>query len=451
MNIRFIKDIQYIKYRFFKKWFTIWHKYQLHIQLKNIYKLLLLVVIAWIIGSMLISLSQTIFRNSDNNQNSISENKSFSYKKWIYFWDVIIVLTSGFDLENVSRFNFFSRIILVVMLIIGMIVVGLFTGSIVSMVIHINQRKDYLPEKPNNFQFNNPIIICGISSKIENIIREIQLEKTSGYREILIIDANADKFKIQDKNIFRDVWYLKENPTNREAFIKAIGRSKICSVIILSNSEGDKYHDLHSIETALAIESFENYQNIERKTNKSKNILTNKLHTIIEIMDERNKEYLKQTKINEWINVSQYSIKFISQTALRPCLGKVYSNLLESPPNLDDKTRIYFEELPDFFIDYSFIRIKRYIQNLKDLDITLIGFSKYINDDDKLKFNLTLRNDSYYILINPKNLKHIRLGKFKMSKILGLHNDAPLNRNDKLIYISNKIINLNKIKWRKND
>lgn len=58
------------------------------------------------------------------------------------------------------------------MLIVGLVVVGLLTGQIISMFVHVLQKSEYFPEKLHNFRFWKPgiICICSCNPRVHNII-----------------------------------------------------------------------------------------------------------------------------------------------------------------------------------------------------------------------------------------------------------------------------------------
>ena len=136
-----------ISYTLKKAILTFWHKYTIKTQLNNIAKLLLLVIVIWIIGSLLTIISQRL--SQPEIHHGISDYLQ-------YFWVVIIELISGYDIGDISL-SVPSKIIAVVMLISGLIVVGLFTGTLISMFVKVYERLEYLPEKPVNLRFKQPV------------------------------------------------------------------------------------------------------------------------------------------------------------------------------------------------------------------------------------------------------------------------------------------------------
>ena len=413
------------KYQIRKKWCGFWQKYKLQNQIKNVRKLFIFLFIAWLFGSFLTIISQWFF---------FADYHKSGYEYLKYFWYVIIELVSGFDIPSDEiPLHFVSQIISILMLVMGIVVVGLFTGQIISMFVHVLQRSEYFPEKPDNFQFESPIILCGASNKLYNIIRDLKKSRYTGNREIVIVDEKADKIPKFANSKFEDVWYVKGNPGDRNILKKAIGK-KDCRVIIFSKQPHEKHStDASSINTALAIEAFDE-----------------SVQTVVEIPKNQDASCYEITRVNDWINVSEFSLKLISQAALQPGLAKIYGLLLGSEFQDHTTTQIYFSATPlsAIFCNKSYREISILMQEKFDhLELTLIGFAKYLSPEEKQQLNLTLRNTNYFIQINPIHFpagsddpsKYVRrAGRIFFTKY------TRLNQDDKLIFIAQNRINFEK-------
>ncbi len=371
-----------LKYNIKKAWFAVWQKYKLEVQLKIALKLLLVFLTVWIIGSILTILSQWVF--IDNLKGTPFQTR---YLK--YFWTVIIELISGFDVQE--DFPVISKIISVFMLMTGVIIVAIFTGQIVSMFVQVVQRTNNLPEKPGNFKFNRPIVICGINIKLFKIIEELKNNTLARRREIVIVDENADNIKIDDKEKFKDVWYTKGDRADRRLLAKVLGEEETSAIILAEereNCKNQKYSDARAIETALAIEGY-----------------SEKTHTVLELNDERHAPHLEHTKINEWISIFEYGIKLVSQTALQHDMARVYLSLLGGTPEDKNKNQICFSRppLPEKLAGLTYEKIRNMVSANGAMNITLIGLAKYVDDETNEKLELKLTNTSFIRQLNPVN------------------------------------------------
>jgi hypothetical protein len=370
-----------LKYKIKKTWSGFRQRYKLKTHLKITSKLFLVFVIVWLMASALIIVSQWSF--TDNFDGTLFQKK---YLK--YFWAVAIELVSGFDIDPKGfNLNELSQILSVIVLITGIAIFAIFTGQIVSMFIHVVQKMNHIPEKPENFTFKRPIIICGINSKLDKIIEELRKNCLSEDREIVVVDTQSDTLMIKDKEMYENVWYVKGNHADRDILKKVIGQEETSAIILASESDDkSRYSDSRAIQTAMAIEGYRE-----------------KVHTVLELLDERNVTHLKHTKINEWISIFEYGIKLTAQAALQHGMGSVYLYLLGGETKTQKTNQIYFtqNELPKPLEGLTYKEIRDRILSTPGIDITLIGFAKHVRPESIEKLQLELGNYCYIKQLNP--------------------------------------------------
>ena len=440
-----------LKYKIKKTWFGFWQKYKLEVHLRIAAKLFLIFLMVWVIGSILTVLSQWAFIDK------LEGGTPFQFKYIKYFWTVVIELVSGFDVQE--DLHVVSKIISVMILITGVVIFAIFTGQIVSMFVHVLQRALHLPEKPDNFKFKRPIIIFGINEKLYKIIAELKRSSLSRGREIIIVDNEADKIRIEDKTKFKDVWYTKGNRADRNVIEKVLGE-KESSAIILSQepvcNRHTRYSDARAIETALAIEGY-----------------SEKTHTVLELHDEKHIPHLKHTKINEWISIFEYGTKLVSQAALQHGIARLYLDLLGGATENKQTSGIHFSQsdLPDIMIGMTYEEIRDKVLSNSSFDITLIGFAKYVDNETIKKLRLDLVNTFFIRQLNPGSRKCVICGSetfkvdelgrifkkcpdcFKKEKAKNRHasnqllfpKDTIIERKDQLIYLCHKEIDFNQL------
>ncbi|MBN1997492.1 NAD-binding protein [candidate division KSB1 bacterium] len=401
-------------YQIRKKWYAFWQKYKIKTQLKNIRKLLAFVVAVWLAGSLLTIVSQWLFAR---------QYQEFLQDYLKYLWVVIIELVSGFDIPESIHLHPVSQIISIFMLLMGIVVVGLFTGQIITIFVHVLQRADYIPEKPLSFQFEKPIVICGINNKLVPIIRTLSKNKKAAEREIVIVDPNADQIKLADVGYCKDVWFVKGESSQRSVLQKSIGKQD-CRVILLRGDDGEKA-SRSTITTALAIEAFDE-----------------SVYTVLEIHNELNKVHFKRTKINDWICINEYGTKLIAQAALHPGTANLFYALLGDQETDNGRQNVHFSasELPAGLQGKTYHEIRKTLLTAK-LDITPLGFAKYIDAQEKKRLGITLRNSSYFIQMNPVHPNSKTVTQFKKNGILYFSRDTVLAKMDKLIYLADDQVN----------
>ena len=320
------------------------------------------------------------------------EHQKTAYDYVKYFWSVIIMLISGFDIPESVHFHIVSRIISILMLIMNLTVVALFTGQIISMFNHVLKRSDYLPQKPLNFKFKSPIIICGINNKLKDIIRELRKDKSTKEREIVVVDEVADEvLKFEEKENIEDVWYVKGNPMDRDILNKVIGHEDNRVIILSEKNALGKLMDTNAINTAIAVEAY--YDKDQEQD----------IHTVLEITNNKNKYHFSRTEINEWICIKDYAMKLLSQAARQPGIVNVYMDLMGGCDSAVHENKIIFssEFITPSLAETYFILKKRLHKKLRSMNILIIGFAKYIDQKQKEKLNISLRNSNYFIQVNP--------------------------------------------------
>lgn len=416
--------IMRILYNINKRWHAFLQKYKFSFQLQRIRKLFFFLIIVWLFGSLLTVASQWLFARE-------AHASPLDYLQ--YFWVVIIELVSGFDIPESIPLHLASHIISIFMLIMGLVVVGLFTGQIITIFVSVLQRAEYLPEKPERFRFEKPIVICGINSRLNNIIENLRRNSLSRDREIVVVHPEAAQLKKRDAATCTDTWFVSGDPANKSILMNALGR-KDCRVIILSGDEQKHVaaSSANAINTALAIEATDEA-----------------VHTVVEIGDNKNMVHFGRTKVNDWIRVSEFSLKLISQAALQPGVAKVFSQLLGDNQEEDDvQACIWFSQIPlaPIFVGKSFLEAEKICaKSTPACDITLIGFAKHLPEEMKKRYELTLRNSNYFIQLNPP--RHVtRLKKRSNSdRRLFFGRDTILGENDKLIYLGARPIDFKQI------
>jgi hypothetical protein len=174
---------------------------------------MLILISVWFIGGTLTILSQWII--SPGVQESTNDYLQ-------YYWIVFIEVTSGFDVGGeVERLNYLRFVITILMLIAGMIIGGLVSGQIIAIILNAAQKAGLVAEAPENFKFIDPIIIFGNNKHLHGIISSVRQIDGNANRDIIIIDEEANEISILDKSDYKNIWYIKSDPSKRN-YLKGI-------------------------------------------------------------------------------------------------------------------------------------------------------------------------------------------------------------------------------------
>ncbi|MCB9481206.1 MAG: ion transporter [Desulfobacteraceae bacterium] len=216
---------------------------------------------------------------------------------------------------------------------------------------------------------NNNIIICNINSNLKSISDELLYGSREKDFKLSII--------IQDENLMKNnpSWcpFEHENlrlffgdPANGEVLEKA-GIKNCGAAIILADPNYGDYADAPSTLTAMAIEKF-----------------NPAIHTVMELIDSSNREFINMNVINEAVCLGDITEKLIAQNSFNPGVIEIFDNLLTSgkgtpeiflpeiPPKLKNKTfyEIYkacLDALPPFIV-IGFIENNQYFINPREKD-----------------------------------------------------------------------------------
>lgn len=421
-------------YNLKKSTYTAIEKYEILKQIRSIRNILYLVIITWISGSFLTIINEYLL--------SPVKNRTFDDYLNFFLLNIKVILTADFsDFEDLT---FITLVISILMVVIGIVVIGMLTGQIISALMLVTEKNKYIPAKSPRFNFHNPIIICGINDRIFDVLKALRLNPLSKDREIIIIDEKSDKLELlgEDKKELIDVYYLKGNPADRKVLSKAINtkyktniNSKSVPAIILSNHKSGKMSDQKAIETSLAMESFDE-----------------SVYTIVEFQEQKYMGYLEKTKVDEMININEYDYKLLAQASLNLGITEVYNKLLQfnNISKTKESTSVIFNDLPISCEGKSYKEIKIFLyENHSSSNILFIGFKKSIKN---MEINIDIEQyidnnqNSSIVVINPiKQTKYMHgdLGVNKVDNLVYLTQDTILNNNDKLIFISNNKINFN--------
>jgi len=439
--------LQYtVRYNFSRRVNSIIQRYQLRRSLDQIFNLLLILIAVWFIGGTLTVLSQWFI--SPEVQESINDYLQ-------YYWIVFIEVTSGFDVGGeVNRLNKLSFIITILMLIAGMIIGGLVSGQIISIILNAAQKAGLVAEAPNNFKFIDPIIIFGINKHLHGIISSVRRIDGNANRDIIIIDEKADEISILDESDYKNIWYIKSDSSRRNYLKEIFDRNisgdfkqsdinqlykasqKCCRVILLPNPKKDsklQFLDPETIQKAMEIERFKD-----------------NVYTIIQLQSVESKRYLKGKQIDEWLNISDYSTRMIAQAALNPGITNIFNNIMGGS-NDDTNEMIRLSLLHDSLSNLSFRDIKNWIVNDPNIDCILLGFCKFLTEDDK--GTERLRNPNYYFQINPVEPHRQKYYQETFNSMsVKFNKDTILNeghQNDLLVYFADNHIAFDKYIMRR--
>lgn len=186
---------------------------------------------------------------------------------------------------------------------------------------------------------NNNVVICNINSNLKSIADELLYGSREKDFKLSII--------IQDENLMKNnpSWcpFEHENlrlffgdPANKDVLEKA-GIKNCGAAIILADPNYGDYADAPSTLTAMAIEKF-----------------NPAIHTVMELIDSSNREFIDMNVINEAVCLGDITEKLIAQNSFNPGVIEIFDNLLTSGKGTPE---IFLVEIPEKFANKTFHEI----------------------------------------------------------------------------------------------
>ncbi len=273
---------------------------------------------------------------------------------WRSYWNILIVLISG--IEDKEPVTLLGRIEVTGLLIAGIVIVGMLTGEIVSILIRRVQRAGMVAVKPPHARFERHIVILGNNGHLDNVIRQIHAA-LKGQHHILIVSPDADQLQVTDPVIYRRAYALAGDPIEARNLDEA-GIDRAARVIVLAPDVGqsDRMADNQALMITVAV--------VCRKRG---------IPLVVELSDERSLRYTHGLPEVVFIVGRAFGERMISQAVLNPGITEVYDHLLTFS---DDSSELYSVPVPQALIGKTFAEAQLFIFDHEEENLTLIGFDR---------------------------------------------------------------------------
>lgn len=232
------------------------------------------------------------------------------FSTWVdSLWGVWVVLFSGLDSPPKTSVG---RLVMMVLLVLGAGLAGLFTASLASLLIERYLRR----RDVSTFEMEGHLVLCNWAPRGLELIREVHAKIIQEKRPVVIIHDEPDEIDLPDKGdeaAFSDVYIVKGDPTN----VVVLRRAKVPkahSVVVLTDDREGKHADGKSILTCIAIRSI-------CRTDKQPNIST-------ECRNPGNRHHLKKAGADEIISSDELGLRLLARSALFHGMTRVYQELL---------------------------------------------------------------------------------------------------------------------------
>ncbi|MGQ9706981.1 MAG: potassium channel family protein [bacterium] len=283
-----------------------------------------------IIGIFTILLASTLFY-------IVEKPKDPDITLWSAIWSAFFTMVSA-DFVEAKPVTFLGKIIVTFLIFFGIAFVSAITATFATVMV-INKMKEGKGMK--TLRLKNHLVICGWNNKARSIVEEIINLMGDNTKPIVII-ADLDENPMLDVE-YKEIYFVKGNPSNDNALIRAGIKNADTAVVISDTSGGKKYDDAdaRTILTVLTIET-----------------LNSAVYSCAEILDSSNIKHLEYANVDEFIISGDFTTKMIASAALSHGISEVISQLITA----GEGNEIYRCPMPDELVgkrfDASFVFLR---------------------------------------------------------------------------------------------
>lgn len=199
-------------------------------------------------------------------------------------------------------------------------------------------------------------VICNWNDLGDDIVHQLHAPVVADLRPIVIVTDRPETVpqaeSATDSDPYRNVFVIPGDPTSD----KILARANIAAAdtaIVLSDPDEGEHADTRSVLTALAIEAIEP-----------------KVHTIVELLNSKNRIQFQHTSVDEVICVDELTEKLIAQAAMTHGLSEFYTRLLTAT---EDTNEVYVVDVPPAFHGRTYRELERALLSYRDEDVVLVG------------------------------------------------------------------------------
>lgn len=316
-------------------------------RLRELGKLFVWVVIAWLVGANVLYLTETRLVGFDGPFGSYFRS----------YWNIVIVLISG--IEDKEPISLLGRIEITVLLIFGICVVGMLTGEIVAVLVRKTQRAGKVAIKPPGGQLAEHVLILGQNSHLDNVIRQVHAA-TDGQHYILVVCPGAEELSVSDPKVYRKVFALAADPIKLPVLQEACA-SEAVRVIILACEDHDQPAHLVDDRTLMEMVAVVCHKN--------------QVPMVVELRDEQSeRDALAMTDSGvEFLLSRPFGEGLISQAVLNPGVTEIYTHLMTFTT---DSNEFYTMTAPAHLVGKHFTEAQLELLDYEGDDIVLVGIDR---------------------------------------------------------------------------
>ena len=310
-------------------------------------------LVAWIVGANVVHFTETAL---------VGDQGPFA-SYWKSYWHILIVLVSG--IEDKEPLSLLGRVEVTVLMVVGICVVGMLTGEIVSILVKKVQRAGKLAIKPPRGAFERHIVILGRNSHLDNIIR--QITAALGHHSfILVVCPDAEEIRVTDPAVYRRVFALSGDPVEAHVLEQA-DVARALRVVVLSSEDEDEprtQRDNRALMATMGVlcqGSSQGAPGFER------------IPVVTELSAEESLTYAAPLDGVDLLIGRHYGERLIGQAVLQPGVTEIYERLLTFT---EDTNEFYPVPVPVKLVGKTFAEAQLLFLDRPQEPVTLVGLDR---------------------------------------------------------------------------
>ncbi len=317
------------------------HQYRL-LQLGRLF---LWVLMAWFVGTNVVHFTET----------EMGHTTGPFADYWTSYWNILIVLISG--IEDKEPLSIAGRVEVTVLLIVGICVVGMLTGEIVSILVRKAQRAGKVAVMPPSARLEQHVLILGVNSFLDNIIRQVHAALGEQHY-IVVVDPDAEELRVMEPAAYRKVFALAGDPLDERVLAQA-DVDQAARVIVLSPEDGNhspQQRDNRALMKTIAVAS--------RRPNRP---------VVVELQTEESLGFAAPLEEADFVVSRHYGEKLISQSVLNPGVTEIYYRLMTFT---EQSNEFYTVPVLPRLVGKTFAEAQLHFLDKDDEDMVLVGIDR---------------------------------------------------------------------------
>jgi voltage-gated potassium channel len=231
-------------------------------------------------------------------------------------WGIATVLGQG---DSAFVTSPAGRIIGWLLILFGVAMLGMITGTLVAMVI------DFLLKEGQGLGasgYRDHIVVCGWNTTARDLIAEL---RGDDYKQRVVVLADVDKNPAGD-----GVYFVRGDATSEDDLLRAGIREASAALVFPHDASDDA--DMRSILTIMAIEH-----------------VAPGVRTVAEVNNPKHEAHFRRADVNELLVTSKMASHLLARTALYPGLSSIVTDIVSG----GEGSELYRVNLPDDYLGLS--------------------------------------------------------------------------------------------------